>query len=190
MARVEVVKNFASSGECAALNEFVAAGVVTKWLDKGLSRGELGYSKRLTNRMYGGRGPNPELALQLQQRICQHWGLQNAQKADTAGGTDGVVVSTTFKGGDVYRHTDPRCGAPLSTLRCNLLSSAAEAGCDLYVRDKKVEFGEGDLVCYLVTDWPHYVTENLGDRPRNLWMFGWYVDRATWELGVVTGEHH
>lgn len=188
-ARVEVVKSFASSKECAVLNAFITAGVSTNWLDKGLSRGALGYEKRLTNRMYGGRGPNPELALQLQQRICQHWGLQNKEIAHTSGGNDGIVVSTTFRGGDVYRHIDPALARPLSTLRCTLLSSAAERGCDLYVDDTKIDFSEGDLACYLVSDWPHYVTENLGDKPRNLWMFGWYVECTAWESGEIGAQH-
>jgi hypothetical protein len=187
--RVEVLKNFASFAECKALNDFITVGIETKWLDKGSSRGDREYSKRLTNRMYGGRGPNPDTAIQIQHRICQHWGLQDANTATTAGGNGGVVVSTTFKGGDVHQHIDPRCGAPLSTLRCNLLSSAADLGCDLYVGDKKIDFDEGDLVCYLVTDWPHYVTENFGDKPRNLWMFGWYVPFDSWESGQIGVQH-
>lgn len=189
MPRVEVVKNFSSAAECAVLNDFVASGIDAKWLDEGLSRGVLGYRNRLTNRMFGGRGPNPDLALQLQQRICCHWGLQNLEVAHTAGGNDGIVVSATLKGGDVYEHTDPRCGAPLSTLRCNLLSSAADSGCDLYIDGDKVDLGEGDLVCYLVTDFQHWVTENLGDKPRNLWMFGWYVPFDDWESGRIGVQH-
>ena len=188
-ARVEVVKNFASPTECAELNDFIAQGTASKWLDAGLSRGKFGYEKRLTNRMYGGRGPNPELASQLRQRICEHWGLQSASVAHTSGGNDGIVVSSTLRGGDVYPHVDPARARPLSTLRCNLLSSSADNGCHLYVNNRRIEFDEGDLVCYLVSDWTHYVTENLGTKPRNLWMFGWYVQPDAWESGQIGGQH-
>ena len=189
MPRVEVIKNFATAQECAALNNWVAKGVTEKWLNFGVLADGTENSKRLTNRIHPGKGSNPELALQLQQRICQHWGLQDKEIAQTSGGNDGVVVSTTLRGGDVYRHIDPALARPLSTLRCTLLSSAAERGCDLYVDDTKIDFSEGDLACYLVSDWPHYVTENLGDKPRNLWMFGWYVDGHAWESGQIGVQH-
>lgn len=190
MPRVEVIKNFATAQECAALNNWVAKGVTEKWLNFGVLADGTENSKRLTNRIHPGKGSNPELALQLRQRACQHWGLQDVSVADTAGGNDGIVVSTTLKGGDIFEHADPRCGAPLSTLRCNLLSSAAEAGCDLYIDGSRVDFAEGDLVCYLVTEWRHWVAENLGEKPRNLWMFGWYVPSENWESGVITGVQH
>lgn len=190
MPRVEVIKNFATAQECAELNDWVMQGVENKWLDVGFDGGKFGYKKRVTSRMYTGRGSNPSVAFQVQEKICQHWGLQSFSTATTAGGNDGIVVSCTFGGGDVCPHIDPRCGTPMSTLRCNLLTSAAEVGCDLYIEGQKIDFAEGDLVCYLVTEWPHYVTENLGDKPRNLWMFGWYVPSIAWELEEIKGVRH
>jgi hypothetical protein len=181
MPNVVVVKNFASIEECNKLNEWVEQGILNKWLDLGLSRGERGYEKRLTSRMYGERYENTETALKIQERICKLFELDQYEKAELSGGKDGIVVSCTFNGGDVYAHLDPRFKAPLSTLRCNLLSSAAEQGCDLYINGSKVDVEEGDLVCYLVTDFVHRVTDNLGDKPRILWMFGWYLPKDKWE---------
>lgn len=189
MPRVEVVKNFATAQECAALNSWVAEGVKEKWLDLGISRGNHRYADRLTSRMYADRSKNPDMAILLQQRICGHFNLSAYEKAWQSGGNDGVVVSSTLSGGDVYEHRDPREHALLSTLRCNLLTSAATHGCELYVVGNKVDFAEGDLVCYLVTDWPHRVTENLGSKPRNLWMFGWSVPFDDWESGRIGVQH-
>lgn len=189
MPRVEVVKNFATVPECAELNNWVKKGIQEKWLGFGISRGDHYYAGRLTSRMYGDRSNNPSVALAIQQRVCEYFGLSQHKTATLSGGNDGVVVSTTFAGGDVYEHRDPREQAPLSTLRCNLLTSAATNGCELYVVGNKVDFGEGDLVCYLVTDWPHRVTENLGEKPRNLWMFGWYVPFDDWESGRIGVQH-
>lgn len=185
MPRVEVIKNFATAQECAELNAWVGQGIESKWLDEGLSRGDLGYKKRLTTRMVGDRSKIPEVAVGLQERICKRFGLSGFNKAEKSGGNKGVVVSCIFKGGDVYSHCDPKGDALLSTLRCNLLSSEADAGCDLQMDGSQIEFGEGDLVCYLVTDFTHNVTENLGDKPRILWMFGWYVPAEDWEHGQI-----
>jgi hypothetical protein len=186
MPRIEVIKNFATADECAELNSWTQAGVENKWLDDGISRGLDGYKKRLTSRMYGDRSAIPDVAKRIQNRICQHFGLKDFDVASNSGGDNGVVVSCTFKGGDVYPHIDPKYHDTLSTLRCNLLTSAADNGCDLYIDNEKTEFSEGDLVCYLVSEWAHNVTENLADKPRILWMFGWYVQKEDWEHEIIS----
>lgn len=87
-------------------------------------------------------------------------------------GSDGVVVSVTFPGGDVYEHKDPRSLEGLSTFRCNILTQSAESGGKLYINGIFREINVGDLHCYYASEESHYVTEVQGNSPRILWMFG------------------
>ena len=88
-------------------------------------------------------------------------------------GSNGVVVSITYPGGDVYRHQDPRSeDNGWATFRCNVMTQAADSGGKLYVDDELVDIEVGDLHCYYASEQPHYVTEVEGNTPRVLWMFG------------------
>lgn len=170
---VLVKKHFITAEKCAQLNAWVDEGVENKWLDKGINRGSgWEYAKRLTTRNYGDRFEYPDIAYEVFQKITDDLDLYGFRKSVVGGGRDGVVVSCTFPGGDVYKHTDP-LENNMQVLRCNIMTRAAEVGGELFVDDQKIDVGVGDLHCYLASNIPHYVTEVQGNTPRVLWMFGY-----------------
>jgi len=188
--RLERHKNFLSPEDCTALNAWVDEGVEKKWLDAGISRGMLGYTGRVTSRGYGYRFEYPQIVLDISDRIRKFCGVNSYGLIDDGHGRDGVVVSCTFGGGDVYEHKDPKPSSKLSALRCNVMTRAADAGAELYVDGQFVNIEVGELHCYLASDFEHKVTSVEGNTPRVLWMFGAYVPMQDWEDGVIkVGAH-
>ena len=168
-----IVENFLSINDCNKLNEWVDLGVQNKWLDKGVNRGSSWvYEKRLTTRPYAERFDYSADVYDIQKKISKFLNIEDLLKSVYGGGKDGIVVSCTFPGGDVYPHSDPREGN-LEVLRCNVLTRAADDGGNLYVGGNKIDINVGDLHCYLPSTIEHYVTEVKGQTPRVLWMFGY-----------------
>jgi len=175
LPKVLIVKNFISQDVCNILNNWVDEGVKNKWLDFGVNRGsDWNYKKRFTTRNYTDRFDYPETAYTTFNKITKHFGYENLFKSVRGGGKDGVVVSCTFPGGDVYLHKDPKEGN-FDVLRCNILTRAADNGGILYVDGEQIDIDVGDLHCYVASAFPHYVTEVQGSTSRVLWMFGYQV---------------
>ena len=187
--RLERHKNFLSPTECAMLNAWVDEGVEKKWLDVGLSRGHSAYTKRFTTRRYGDRFEYPQIVLDISNRICVFCGVDSYRFIE-GHGRDGVVVSCTFDGGDVYAHQDPRSIDGLAPLRCNVLTRKADDGGILYIDGQKVDVEVGELHCYLASETLHYVTTVKGKTPRVLWMFGAYVPVEDWDGGIIKMKTH
>jgi hypothetical protein len=170
---VLVFKNFLNSDICNQLNEWVDLGVKNNWLDKGLDRGsDWEYNNRLTTRKYADRFDYPAIVYDVFNRITKKLDVADLPKSIVGGGKDGVVVSCTFTGGDVYEHIDPKEGK-LEVLRCNIMTRNSDAGGELYIGGKKVDISVGDLHCYLPSVVEHYVTEVKGQASRIMWMFGY-----------------
>lgn len=190
--RLERYKNFLSLEECYILNSWVDEGVEKKWLDLGITRGknhserEWNYTKRVTSRLYGERFEYPQIVLDISKRIRSFCGINNYGLIE-GHGRDGVVVSCTFNGGDVYAHKDPKSETfvKLSALRCNILTRKPSGGGQLYVDGQHVDIEVGELHCYLASNFEHYVTEVKGETSRVLWMFGAYVPPEDWENGTI-----
>jgi hypothetical protein len=100
-------------------------------------------------------------------------------------GRSGIVVSCTYSGGGVFKHTDPHDVHSLSTLRCNVMTQKPTSGGILTVGDEQVELQVGDLHCYLATEHYHSVSIVEGDVPRILWMFGACVPPDDWNSGRI-----
>ena len=188
--RIEVAKAFLSPEECNLLNQWVNVGVVSGWLDKGVDRHAVFTDNRLTSRMYGGRFTTPPAILKISEKIRRFVGV-DAYPLAVGHGKDGVVVSCTFPGGDVYKHVDPPSYQELATLRCNVMTQKSEVGGILHVDDMPVPLDVGDLHCYLVTEHSHHVTTVGGDTPRILWMFGACIPKEDWNSNRIKfgGEH-
>lgn len=189
--RVTLVKNFITKEECDQLNNWVRLGIENKWLDFGVAHGGNGptaeykqTSNRLTSRLYGDRFENPEFIKQLSNRIRSAVGV-NSHPLISDYGKDGIVVSCTFNGGDIFKHKDPKSIAKESALRCNILTQAPESGGKLFLDSEEFPINVGDLHCYLASDVEHFVTEVKGTTPRILWMFGAYVPADEWETGKI-----
>jgi hypothetical protein len=166
-------KNFLSQQECAQLNSWVEEGVEAKWLDAGLSRNpSWSYQDRVTTRNYGDRFEYPEVVYKIFARITDFLSLHDLPKSVVGGGKDGVVVSCTFPGGDVYPHRDPM-EQEFHVLRCNIMTQAADDGAELFIGGHKIDIEVGELHCYLPSYAEHYVTEVKGSTPRIMWMFGY-----------------
>jgi len=177
MAEIIYQRQFLDPAVCKSLNAWVDEGVEKNWLDVGISRGSgWAYKDRLTTRNYGNRFEYPPAICQVFDKITHLLGLHDAPKSVVGGGRNGVVVSYTLSGGDVYKHKDPMEG-DLHVLRCNVMTRAADAGAELFIGGEKIDIGVGDLHCYLPSDVEHYVTTAEGNTPRIMWMFGYQISK-------------
>jgi hypothetical protein len=181
--RIEVYPSFATEDEINALNKWTELGVKHKWLDTGISNG-VPCTNRVTSRFYGDRFQYPFEAYVIQTRINDALGLKNYSPI-LGHGKDGIVVSYTMNGGDVYKHKDPKSSTGLATLRCNILTQKPDAGCQLYVEGQPINFNVGDLHCYLVSEHEHWATPVEGDVPRIMWMFGAHVPVEDWNNNKI-----
>jgi hypothetical protein len=181
--RIEIIPNFATKEEIEALNVWAEEGVCKRWLDYGITQNTL-TGKRVTSRLYSNRYEYPGFIRLLSDRIRKAVGISSFPLI-TGHGRDGVVVSYTYPGGDVYRHKDPKSAEGLATLRCNILTQKADAGGVLYVDGQQVDIEVGDLHCYLVSEHDHWATEVEGETPRIMWMFGAHVPADDWNSGKI-----
>lgn len=180
--RIDIYPKFATQEEIKSLNEWAELGVKNKWLDVGVSSGKR-TTKRLTSRLYGGRYEYPQIVRDVSDRIRKFVGIDSYPLIE-GHGRDGVVVSYTYPGGDVYKHKDPR-SMEMATLRCNILTQKADAGCQLCVEGEPVNIDVGDLHCYLVSEHEHWATPVEGNTPRIMWMFGAHVPAEDWNSGKI-----
>ena len=181
--RIEIYRNFATQEEINALNEWVELGVKNKWLDLGID-GKNNTTRRLTSRMYGHMYEYPQVVMDVSKKIRTFVGVESYPLI-TGHGKNGVVVSYTYSGGDVYKHKDPKSFDGLSTLRCNILTQKADTGGVLYVDGQRIDIEVGDLHCYLVSEHEHWATEVEGKTPRIMWMFGAHVPAEDWNSGKI-----
>jgi len=177
---VLIIKNFIDKTVADELNAFVDEGVDKNWIGPGISRGQFNYSKRYTSRLYGDRFEYPSVVSNTYSKITDALSLHGLKKSVLGGGRDGVVVSCTFDGGDVYEHSDPKEEGGLDVLRCNIMTRKPFDGGVLFVGGKQIDLEEGDLHCYLASDVKHYVTTVSGPRSRVLWMFGYQISKQDW----------
>ena len=181
VVEVKIYKNFLNLAECDQLNQIALKGIDEGWVAPGITRRKLRYDKRYTSRLHmdGEVYPKhtknnvryPEFVIEISDKIRKFMKIDHYPIID-GHGRDGVVVSVTFKGGDVYSHRDPRSNDEWAIYRCNVLTQATEEGAELYVDNKLVNINVGDLHCYYASEQTHHVTEVKGDTPRILWMFG------------------
>lgn len=168
---VQIFKNFLTEEECGILTQIAMNGIQEKWIRPGISRGNFNYKKRLTSRMHMCGKKYPPYVIDISNKIKKFMNIDHYPIID-GHGSDGVVVSVTYPGGDVYEHQDPRSINGLTTFRCNVMTQATEKGAKLYVEDELIDIEVGDLHCYYASEQKHYVTEVGGNTPRVLWMFG------------------
>jgi hypothetical protein len=177
--RIHIERNFLSESECQALNAITLQGISEGWVNIGISLGHY-TDTRLTSRLYMKNRSYPDLVNRIQDRIRTHLGLE-AYPLIEGHGSYGAVTSYTRPSGDVYLHQDPRSFAGLASLRCNVLTQAADSGAVLRVGGEVVDIGVGDLHCYLASEHKHEVSTVLGNTARILWMFGAAVPVEFWE---------
>jgi len=168
-------KNFLLQEECNQLNGWVEEGIGKKWLDTSFDRSTgAGYTKRLTTRAYSSRFEYPEVVYQISNRITDFLDLHGTPKSLVGGGKNGIIVSCTFPGGDLFSHKDGMDDS-LHVLRCNVMTQAADDGAELFIDGNKIDIEVGDLHCYLASNVKHHVTQVKGNTSRIMWMFGYAI---------------
>lgn len=181
--RIEVIKGFLPDSECRLLAEWAKLGVKSGWVSTGFSRGAR-TDERLTTRVYGDKFTTPPEILAISERVRAFCGVSEYPLID-GHGRDGIVVSYTKPGGDVYKHRDPKAEDGTPTLRCNIMVQSHESGGTLFVDGPQVDVGVGDLHCYLVSEHEHWVTPTAGTTPRIMYMFGAHVPAEDWNSGKI-----
>lgn len=68
-----------------------------------------------------------------------------------------------------------------SVVGFNLLVSQPEGGGILTVDGHQYEQKIGDMTAFLITDYYHSVSEVVGNIPRVMWYWRFYVDKDAWE---------
>lgn len=170
------------------LNAWADKGVEKKWLDTGKSSGAV-YPLRVTSRLYGDRFEYPGFVHVLSQRIREFCGVDTYPLIE-GHGKDGVVVSCTMPGGDVYPHKDPKSKDGIATLRCNVMTRAADSGCVLHIDKQPIDIEVGELHCYLVSEHEHFATAVEGTTSRIMWMFGAHVPANDWNSNKIKLKDH
>ena len=195
MKIVNIIRNYLPLSECDELN---------KWMRDNIAAGNIGfgitntpgthYSEekrvpsplRYTTRIRPNGYEYPQLVRDVHARIESDYNLTQWAEPKHMHGQDGVVVSATLPGGNVYLHKDPvDSQEPKHTLRCNILTEETAGGL-LWVNGESYTLQKGDMIQYLTSKYEHQVETvvgNTGDM-RIMWMFGWYVDGDEWEASI------
>jgi hypothetical protein len=192
MKIVNVVQNYLPEAECDELNAWVRDAIANDKLGYGITTN--GSYKdphrepsplRYTSRMYAKKYEYPQLVRDIHARIEQEFNLSKWHEPVHLHGRDGVVVSATLPGGDVYLHKDPMATFELDTLRCNIITSETQGGM-IHVGKERYKLKKGDMMQYLVSRHEHKVEPIIGKDGdmRILWMFGWCVDGNEWEESI------
>jgi len=194
--KVAVVKNYLDRASCEELNQWVLQAIDQGKIGTGITTPEGGHylqpervtaKHRFTSRMYSDNYVYPALVTGIFDRIKTELNLKNAAVSKN-GGRDGVVVSCTYPGGDVYPHKDPKEGVAVSLLRVNILSKTAQAGGTIHVENATFNLEQGDMMAYLVDEYEHYVEPVEEGGPRIMWMFGLLLPKQLWEANVIGGH--
>jgi hypothetical protein len=177
---VSIFPKFITPEECNILNLWTTYALKHDWLDKGIDRTG---DPREPNRYSTHGNPHkfgryPDIAYSIYDRISKFLDLRRMDKSVTNGGKDGIVVSCTLLGGDIFKHIDVREPGNFHLLRCNILTQAPEIGGQLVVNGNKIDVEIGDLHCYINTKYQHSVSLVQGNINRILWMFGYQISEG------------
>ena len=194
MKIVKVIRNYLPIDKCDELNAWVRDAIETKKIDYGITTSGLWTDSfrepsplRYTSRMYADRYEYPQLVRDIHARIEAEFKLEKWHEPIHTHGRDGVVVSATLPGGDVYLHKDPINDFinQKETLRCNILTSETQGGL-IWVGGQSYTLQKGDMMQYLPSRHEHKVDTVVGNDGdlRIMWMFGWNVDGDEWEVTI------
>jgi hypothetical protein len=190
MKIVNVVRNYLDKDKCELLNAWVRGNLAQGNIKNGITGdchkqifyvAKLRYTTRLSKEY-----KYPQLVRDIHKQIETEFNLTKWAKPKHKHGKDGVVVSATMPGGDVYLHHDPVDNQePKHTLRCNILTSETKGGL-IWVNGESYQLKKGDMMQYLVSKYDHSVETVIGQDGdlRIMWMFGWYVDGDEWEASI------
>jgi hypothetical protein len=177
--RIVTVENYLTPEQCAQLTDLTQYGYDNNLLTIGLKT-VVRHTSRLDSDLY----QYPQWVLDLSNQIRTYCGVSSYPIIDGQG-RNGIITNYTPPTGDVFAHTDVRSPEGLAALRCNVVTRQADSGGVLFVGGQEVPLKAGDLHCYLVSEYEHYVTAVAGNTTRVNWIFGAYVPAEAWESGQI-----
>lgn len=178
--RILKIQNFISNYEAEQLNQWVDTTTSKQQLTKGIISTELGYQYRFTSRFNPEKYEYPELVYNINRRIRKEINIENSPIIRNHG-KDGIVVSNTLVGGNLFPHTDLMVYEGLHILRCNILTRKPKRGGILKFEGKEIEIEPLELHCYLASKYMHEVSTVEEGPSRILWMFGGCIKEEDWE---------
>ena len=177
--RIVTVKNYLTPEQCTQLTALTDYGVANNLMTLGQNT-TVRYTSRLDTSLY----QYPQWVLDLSTQIRTYCGVANYPLIGQQG-RDGIITNYIPPTGDVFAHTDSRSPDGLAALRCNVVTRQADSGGVLYIGGQALPLEVGELHCYLVSEYEHYVTTVEGSNTRVNWIFGAYVPADAWESGQI-----
>lgn len=168
MIPVQVFDDFATADECALLAQWT--------LDNRATPVFTSICGRRSTRNCREEVKYPETAYQIQQRIVALLGLEGAAKAPF---WDGIYSGYTKEGDSCFyeKHKDPVYAPNTITLHCNIVVTDNKSGDVVVEEHGRIAMKRGRLVCYPVSELFHEVLPGADKGYRNLWVFGFCLER-------------
>jgi hypothetical protein len=184
---VVIFPNFLTIDDCGKLNDWAKDAIKKSIFNFGLDPDNV-CRTRLTTRLSGNRFDYPSIVYLIAKRIEKFLQIEGFKKR-LHGGKNGIIVNYVMTNGGVFNHIDAKQNGN-HILTCNIMTSSASSGGELYIGGEKINIKAGDLHCYLPSDVEHYVTENTGERARIMWMFGYQMSKEDFKRHILNKSAH
>lgn len=165
---VFVRDDFLNAAECAELTQWTVNHLHMPFF--------VSVCGRVSTRSSKSAVPLPPIAYQIQRRVVELFGFEKAKKADFC---DGIYsgYSRTAAEYDYESHRDPVYYDGTYTVHCNIVTTDSSGGAVRIENFGVVEMKKGRLVAYPVSELEHEVLQAKSSAPRNLWVFGFCIDK-------------
>ena len=169
-----IIKNFLEQKHIDELNDWTLCNYKNSFfkdtnMSKNCNRVTTRYSKEY-------EFTYPEIVFKIRNNIIHALNINNINYR-VPSFPYGVVNGIGFDGSDIYDHIDPVWYDGTFTFHCNIITMKPECGGILKIGSNTYDPEIGDLVCYKVSEVTHSVSEMKGNTPRNLWVFGFSINR-------------
>lgn len=179
---IKVEKNFISKNEIKSLSEWTMNNYKTPYFidpkmnnDKTQTRYTTRHSFNRKQEYKNLKVDYPQEVYNLQDRILKYLNLNKNNILPFPSFTDGIVTTICFPPGSCDLHKDPIYYPNTFTLHCNFCTQKPKKGGITIIENKKYEFDDSDMIIYVPSHLNHRATECIGDVPRILWVFGFFV---------------
>ena len=181
--RLEVIKNFVSNEQAAALNRFVLGAVKNGLFVDGVASRHLNKPGAHMVSRFNKSLEYPQVAYEVRNKIIDCFGFTESMIFKRFNNS-GIAVNCSFKNGQLWKHRDasePGYGL----VRCTVVTSQPAKGGIFHVQETPVLLNETDLYACLVSEHEHFCTQNEDEKPRIVWQFGFNVNSQAWNNGTI-----
>lgn len=165
MHSVTIIRNFLSKEECSELNEWAIQNENKEFFKTGKeaeNRKTTRYSKNIEFKY-------PILILEKFQHFKKEFGVENLNNIEQ--GKNGIICAISTNGSILRKHKDPSHNN-FNSFHLVIQTSKSEIGGELVINDRVYKVNEGDVLCFFADCNEHYTTENIGSKPRIVWILG------------------